>query len=94
MKRDAEILPTLSPKLSKPIARDPRITVKFNHDKKVLSLAKKTLGSTLVGKAILFPGAVSKLKCMLVQVLLFEMKIVLHWTYLFVIMAGKTLCVC
>lgn len=55
---DAEILPTLSPKFSKPIAKEPKMTVKFNHDKKVLSFAKKTFGSTLVGNAILFPGAI------------------------------------
>lgn len=30
--------------------------VKFSHDKNVLSLAKKTLGSTLVGKAIFLLG--------------------------------------
>lgn len=29
------------------------MTVKFNHDKNVLSLAKKTLGSTRAGNAIL-----------------------------------------
>lgn len=40
------------------MASDPRITVKFNHDKKVLSFAKKTFGSTRVGNAILLPGAV------------------------------------
>lgn len=51
--KPAEILPTESPKLSKPTPRDPKITVKFNHDKKVLSLAKNTFGSTRAGKAIL-----------------------------------------
>lgn len=56
---DAEILPTLSPKFNKPIANEPKMTVKFNHDKKVLSFAKKTFGSTLVGNAILLPGAIS-----------------------------------
>lgn len=55
---DAEILPILSPKLSNPMAREPRMTVKFNHERKVLSLAKKTFGSTRVGSAILLPGAV------------------------------------
>lgn len=45
----------LSPKFSMPIARAPRMTVKFSHDKKVRSLAKKTLGSTRVGSAIRLP---------------------------------------
>lgn len=49
----ALILPTESPKLSKPTPNDPKMTVKFNQDKNVLSLAKKTLGSTLAGNAIL-----------------------------------------
>lgn len=60
LKSDAEIRPILSPKFNKPTASDPKITVKLSHDKKVLSLAKKTLGSTLVGKAILLPGAFCK----------------------------------
>jgi len=34
------------------------MTVKFSHDRKVRSLAKKTLGSTRVGRAIRLPGAV------------------------------------
>ena len=43
------------------MARAPRMTVKFSHDKKVRSLAKKTLGSTRVGRAIRLPeGGVSK----------------------------------
>lgn len=50
--------PTLSPKFNNPIANEPRMTVKFNHERNVLSLAKKTFGSTLVGNAILLPGAV------------------------------------
>ena len=45
----------LSPKLSSPTARPPRRTVKLSHDRKVRSLAKKTLGSTRVGNAIRFP---------------------------------------
>jgi len=53
--RPAEILPILSPKFNRPTPKEPKITVKFNHDKNVLSLAKNTFGSTLVGKAILFP---------------------------------------
>lgn len=52
----AEIMPTLSPKLRRPTARPPRMTVKFSHERKVLSLAKKTLGSTLVGRAMRLPG--------------------------------------
>lgn len=35
------------------------MTVKFNHERKVLSFAKKTFGSTRVGNAILLPGTVS-----------------------------------
>ena len=31
------------------------MTVKFSHDRKVRSLAKKTLGSTRVGRAIRLP---------------------------------------
>ena len=42
MNRAAEILPILSPKLSKPIARPPRTTVNCNQERKVLSFAKKT----------------------------------------------------
>lgn len=57
--KEAEILPTLSPKFNRPMANDPKITVKFNQERNVLSLAKKTLGSILVGNAILLPGAVS-----------------------------------
>jgi len=58
VKRPAEILPILSPKLSRPTARPPRMTVKFSHERKVRSLAKKTFGSTRVGRAILLPGIV------------------------------------
>ena len=32
------------------------MTVKFSHERKVRSFAKKTLGSTLVGSAIRLPG--------------------------------------
>lgn len=45
-----------SPKFSMPIARAPRMTVKLSHDRKVLSFAKKTLGSTRVGRAMRLPG--------------------------------------
>jgi len=45
----------LSPKFNNPIAMPPKITVKFSQDKKVLSLAKNTLGSTRTGIAIFFP---------------------------------------
>lgn len=57
VKSEADIRPTLSPKFSKPTARLPSMTVKLSHERKVRSFAKKTLGSTLVGKAIRFPGA-------------------------------------
>lgn len=50
----AEILPTESPKFNKPTPKEPKMTVKFNHERKVLSLAKNTLGSTLAGNAIRF----------------------------------------
>jgi hypothetical protein len=55
VKMPAEIWPTRSPKFSKPTARPPRMTVKLSHERKVRSLAKKTLGSTRVGRAIRFP---------------------------------------
>jgi hypothetical protein len=55
VKRPAEMRPTESPKLSRPTARPPRMTVKLSHDRKVRSLAKKTLGSTRVGMAIFLP---------------------------------------
>jgi hypothetical protein len=53
--RPALILPTLSPKLRSPIASPPRMTVKLSHERKVRSLAKKTLGSTRVGRAMRLP---------------------------------------
>jgi len=56
VKRPAEILPTPSPKLSRPMARPPRMTVKLSQERKVRSLAKKTLGSTRVGRAMRLPG--------------------------------------
>lgn len=55
VKRPAEMRPTRSPKLSKPMARPPRTTVKLSHERNVRSLAKKTLGSIRVGIAIRFP---------------------------------------
>ena len=55
VKRKAEMKAGLSPKFSIPMASAPRITVKFSHDKNVRSLAKKTLGSTRVGRAIRLP---------------------------------------
>lgn len=55
VKRKAEMKAGLSPKFSMPIARAPRITVKLSHERKVRSLAKKTLGSTRVGRAIRLP---------------------------------------
>lgn len=53
--RPALIFPILSPKLRRPIARPPRMTVKLSHERKVRSLAKKTLGSTRVGSAMRLP---------------------------------------
>lgn len=58
MKMEAEIKAGRSPKFNMPIARAPRITVKLSQERKVRSLAKKTLGSTRVGRAMRFPGAV------------------------------------
>lgn len=45
-----------SPKLSIPTANAPRMTVKLSHERKVRSLAKKTLGSTRVGRAMRLPA--------------------------------------
>ena len=53
--KPADMRPTESPKLSRPTARPPRMTVKLSHERKVRSLAKKTLGSTRVGSAIFLP---------------------------------------
>jgi hypothetical protein len=62
--RNAEMKAARSPKFNMPMARAPRITVKFIHDRKVRSLAKKTLGSTRVGRAIRLPlKIVSSLLC-------------------------------
>ena len=61
--RPAEIWPTLSPKLRSPTARPPRITVKLSHERKVRSLAKKTLGSTRVGRAIRLPATLLVDRC-------------------------------
>lgn len=55
VKRNAEIKAGRSPKFSIPMARAPKTTVKLSHDKKVRSLAKKTLGSTRVGRAMRLP---------------------------------------
>jgi hypothetical protein len=55
VKSPALIFPILSPKLRRPIARPPRMTVKFSHERKVRSFAKKTLGSTRVGRAMRLP---------------------------------------
>lgn len=55
VKRPAEMRPTRSPKLRRPMAKPPRMTVKFNQLRKVRSLAKKTLGSTRVGRAMRLP---------------------------------------
>lgn len=55
VKRPAEMRPIRSPKLSRPTANPPRMTVKLSQDRKVRSLAKKTLGSTRVGRAMRLP---------------------------------------
>lgn len=54
--RKAEMKAGRSPKFSMPMAKAPRMTVKLSHDRNVRSLAKKTLGSTRVGRAIRLPG--------------------------------------
>jgi hypothetical protein len=51
----ALIWPMRSPKLRRPTARPPRMMVKLSHERKVRSLAKKTLGSTRVGRAMRLP---------------------------------------
>lgn len=56
VKRKAEMKAGLSPKFSMPMARAPMTTAKLSHDRKVRSFAKKTLGSTRVGRAIRLPG--------------------------------------
>jgi hypothetical protein len=48
--------------LSRPTARPPRMTVKLSHERKVRSLAKKTLGSTRVGRAMRLPG-IERVSC-------------------------------
>jgi hypothetical protein len=64
VKRKAEMKAGRSPKFSMPTARAPRITVKLSHDRKVRSLAKKTLGSTRVGRAMRLPDLVGGLVLM------------------------------
>lgn len=54
--KPAEIRPMLSPKLRRPTASPPRMTVKLSHERKVRSFAKKTLGSTRVGRAMRLPA--------------------------------------
>lgn len=65
VKRKAEMKDTRSPKLSMPMARAPRMTVKLSHERNVRSLAKKTLGSTRVGRAIRLPGRGRKVSYLL-----------------------------
>ena len=55
VKSPAEMRPTESPKFSRPTAKPPNMTVKLSHERNVRSLAKKTLGSTRVGRAIRLP---------------------------------------
>lgn len=56
VKSAAEMRPIRSPKLRRPTARPPRMTVKFSQERNVRSLAKKTFGSTRVGSAMRLPG--------------------------------------
>lgn len=60
VKRTADVRPMLSPKFRSPTASPPRRTVKLSHERKVRSLAKKTFGSTRVGRAMRFPAKVHK----------------------------------
>lgn len=53
--KPAETRPTASPKFKRPMDSPPSRTVKFNQLRKVRSLAKKTFGSTRVGRAMRFP---------------------------------------
>jgi hypothetical protein len=62
VKRKDEMKAGRSPKLSMPIASAPRMTVKLSHERKVRSLAKKTLGSTRVGSAMRLPVKERKLE--------------------------------
>ncbi len=52
----ALICPIRSPKFSRPTPRPPRMTLKFSQERKVRSLAKNTLGSMRVGRAMRLPG--------------------------------------
>lgn len=58
VKSTADVRPMLSPKFRSPTASPPSRTVKLSHERKVRSLAKKTLGSTRVGRAIRLPTSV------------------------------------
>lgn len=51
--KPALILPIWSPKFNNPTPKEPKMTVKLSHERNVRSLAKKTFGSTLAGRAIL-----------------------------------------
>jgi len=55
VKRKADMKAGLSPKFNMPTARAPRMTVKLSQERNVRSLAKKTLGSTRVGRAMRLP---------------------------------------
>ena len=67
VKRKAEIKAARSPKLSIPMARAPRMAVKLSHNRKVRSLAKKTLGSTRVGRAMRLPRGHVRIHRMIVR---------------------------
>lgn len=61
VKSPAEMRPIRSPKLRSPTASPPRMTVKLSHERKVRSFAKKTFGSTRVGRAIRLPVIISNI---------------------------------
>lgn len=56
VKKKAEMKAGRSPKLSMPSERAPRMTVKLSQERNVRSFAKKTLGSTRVGRAMRLPA--------------------------------------
>lgn len=56
VKRKAEmIVGDEEPKFNMPTARAPRMTEKLSHERNVRSLAKNTLGSMRVGRAMRLP---------------------------------------
>lgn len=58
VKIKAQIKPVVSrEKLSRPMDNEPSRTAKLSQERKVRSLAKKTFGSTRVGRAMRFPAS-------------------------------------